>query len=181
MPADVSNHFASVKELGSKKEAEYNALFTRYEVRPPMAQPFCRRARLADRDNVPVRTTLGNTRDRTNVSISPLSLRVPPAYPPRQLTALLDTALLLTFAPHTACDQAKYPELAKELKRRMAGELPAGWKDSLPKFAPGVSRSDKHMLLGDLGSGNIAVCAAESDQGGGIFMRRNLVMRRNQF
>lgn len=34
--------------------------------------------------------------------------------------------------------QAKYPDLAKELKRRMSGELPEGWKDNLPKFVPEV-------------------------------------------
>jgi len=31
---------------------------------------------------------------------------------------------------------AEYPELAKEYTRRMKGELPAGWKDSLPKYTP---------------------------------------------
>jgi transketolase len=33
--------------------------------------------------------------------------------------------------------QAEYPELAAEWKRRMAGELPAGWEQTLPEFAPG--------------------------------------------
>lgn len=37
--------------------------------------------------------------------------------------------------------QSKYPELASELKRRMAGELPEGWKESLPKFTPQVTRN----------------------------------------
>eukprot|EP00903_Cladosiphon_okamuranus_P006639 g6483.t1 len=32
--------------------------------------------------------------------------------------------------------EAKYPELAAEFKRRMSGQLPAGWKDQLPKFTP---------------------------------------------
>lgn len=36
--------------------------------------------------------------------------------------------------------QAKYPDLAAEFRRRMAGELPEGWKDSLPKFSPEVRR-----------------------------------------
>lgn len=39
-------------------------------------------------------------------------------------------------------DQLKYPELAKELKRRMSGELPTGWKDNLPKFTPEVRIRD---------------------------------------
>lgn len=32
VPADVAEHFAAVKESGSKKEADYNALFAAYEV-----------------------------------------------------------------------------------------------------------------------------------------------------
>lgn len=35
-------------------------------------------------------------------------------------------------------EQSKYPDLAKELKRRMSGQLPEGWKDNLPKFTPAV-------------------------------------------
>lgn len=77
VPADVTEHFAAVKESGSKKEADYNTLFAAYE--------------------------------------------------------------------------AQYPELAKELKRRMAGDLPEGWKDSLPKFTPGDkaqgTRKYSHMVL----------------------------------
>lgn len=34
--------------------------------------------------------------------------------------------------------QDKYPSLAEDLKRRLAGELPDGWKDGLPKFSPEV-------------------------------------------
>ena len=29
-----------------------------------------------------------------------------------------------------------HPELATELKRRMAGELPANWQNALPRFTP---------------------------------------------
>lgn len=36
------------------------------------------------------------------------------------------------------CHQSKYPDLAAEFKRRMSGQLPAGWKDKLPKFTPEV-------------------------------------------
>ncbi|HEY9077341.1 MAG TPA: transketolase [Anaerolineaceae bacterium] len=32
--------------------------------------------------------------------------------------------------------QKEYPDLASELKRRLAGELPAGWEAALPVFAP---------------------------------------------
>lgn len=32
VPADVTEHFAAVKESGSKKEADYNTLFAAYEV-----------------------------------------------------------------------------------------------------------------------------------------------------
>ncbi|CAM9952949.1 unnamed protein product [Pylaiella littoralis] len=47
--------------------------------------------------------------------------------------------------------ESKYPDLAKELKRRMAGELPAGWKDKLPKFTTADkaqgSRKYSHMAI----------------------------------
>jgi transketolase len=29
-----------------------------------------------------------------------------------------------------------YPDLAAELKRRIAGELPTGWKSVLPRYTP---------------------------------------------
>lgn len=32
--------------------------------------------------------------------------------------------------------RSKYPDLASELERRLAGELPAGWDESLPEFQP---------------------------------------------
>lgn len=35
-----------------------------------------------------------------------------------------------------AAYEAEYPDLAAEFRRRMAGELPAGWDESLPTFAP---------------------------------------------
>jgi transketolase len=30
----------------------------------------------------------------------------------------------------------KYPELAKELQRRLNRQLPSGWKESLPRYQP---------------------------------------------
>ncbi|CAN0337860.1 unnamed protein product, partial [Scytosiphon promiscuus] len=42
------------------------------------------------------------------------------------------------FEAKFAAYECKYPELAKDLRRRMSGELPAGWKDNLPKFSPEV-------------------------------------------
>lgn len=47
--------------------------------------------------------------------------------------------------------ESKYPDLAKELKRRMSGQLPEGWKDNLPKFTPADkaqgSRKYSQMLI----------------------------------
>ncbi|CAM9415762.1 unnamed protein product, partial [Hapterophycus canaliculatus] len=55
------------------------------------------------------------------------------------------------FDVKLAAYECKYPELAKELKRRMSGELPAGWKDKLPKFTPEDkaqgTRKYSHMAL----------------------------------
>ncbi|MCS7216531.1 MAG: transketolase [Candidatus Bipolaricaulota bacterium] len=36
-----------------------------------------------------------------------------------------------------------YPELAREFRRRMRGELPAGWEEGLPVFAPGTKVSTR--------------------------------------
>ena len=36
-----------------------------------------------------------------------------------------------------------YPELAQEFQRRMAGELPPGWDQNLPEFAPGTKVSTR--------------------------------------
>ncbi|CAM9364523.1 unnamed protein product [Ascophyllum nodosum] len=50
-----------------------------------------------------------------------------------------------------AAYEDKYPDLAKEFKRRIAGELPEGWKDDLPTFKPGDkaqgTRKYSHMVL----------------------------------
>ncbi|CAM9468638.1 unnamed protein product [Ectocarpus sp. 6 AP-2014] len=53
-----------------------------------------------------------------------------------------------------AAYESKYPDLAKELKRRMSGELPEGWKDKLPKFVPEDkaqgTRKYSHMVINAL-------------------------------
>ncbi|CAM9963045.1 unnamed protein product, partial [Ectocarpus sp. 12 AP-2014] len=53
-----------------------------------------------------------------------------------------------------AAYECKYPDLAKELMRRMSGELPEGWKDKLPKFVPEDkaqgTRKYSHMVISAL-------------------------------
>lgn len=46
---------------------------------------------------------------------------------------------MLTVLTMPVKRQAKYPELAKDLERRMKGDLPEGWKEDLPKFSPEVT------------------------------------------
>lgn len=53
-----------------------------------------------------------------------------------QLWLLLQSLVVILLVLYTVQD--KYPDLAKELKRRLAGELPHSWKDGLPKFSPEV-------------------------------------------
>lgn len=46
--------------------------------------------------------------------------------------------------------RASYPELAEELERRMAGDLPTDWEDSLPTFSP-----DKKGMASRAASGKV--------------------------
>jgi transketolase len=103
-------------------------------------------------------------------------------------------AARLDWEDRFAAYAAAHPAQAREFERRRAGELPAGWTEGWPRFAPGgkpiATRSASHQVMQVLakrvpelvgGSGDLATSNKTSLDGAGSVLRHQFKGRNLHF